>query len=70
MNDSNESAKGRKRGGRPEQPLEVEIEFIDDGKASERWDKIFELLECETTWRSERLNDVSGGSEFDQLSLF
>ena len=34
--------------------MELEIEFIDEGKASEMWDKIFELLEA----RRSKLSDT------------
>lgn len=45
MDNNNESAKGRKRAGRPEQPLDVEIEFIDDGEAGEDGIRFLTLLE-------------------------
>jgi hypothetical protein len=44
MYQNNKSDRGRKRRGRKEQPLEVEVEFIGGEKASERWNQIFALL--------------------------
>jgi hypothetical protein len=46
MKNQNKSAAGRKLPGRPEEPLEVNIGFIDEGKGSEIWDKIFELFDA------------------------
>jgi hypothetical protein len=45
--------------------LDVEIEFIDDGTASERWDKIFELVETD----NEDIHDSERRTP-RQLSLF
>jgi hypothetical protein len=66
MNNNNIWAKGRNRRGRPEEPLEVQIEFINDGKTSEIWNKIFELLE--TGQGSGPLTTDS--ADPNQLSLF
>jgi len=67
MDNNNISAMGRKRRGRPDAPLEVEIEFIDDGTASERWNKIFELLE---TAQHDSLSPCSDNPKPEQMTLF
>jgi hypothetical protein len=56
-----------RRRGRPQGPLEVEVEFIQTDEANERWAKVFELLE-----RSADKNAAaeSDGSNYEQLSLF
>jgi hypothetical protein len=49
--------------------LEVEIKFIDEGKATEIWNKIFELLEADkATW--DDFSTADCGLEFRQLNLF
>ena len=69
-NNENESADDRKRPGHPEEPLEVDIEFIDDGKASEIWDKIFELLESEEPEPNPDTSNESADPKPGQLTLF
>ena len=68
MDNNNISAKGRKRRGRPEKPLKVEIEFIDDSEARERWIKIFELLEAEAS--DQTVFRERDGADYEQLGLF
>ena len=66
----NKSAHGRKRRGRKQQPLEIEVEFIGGEEARRRWDAIFKLLEAEKTKRSEDSLNEADGPEYDQLRLF
>ena len=40
----NKSTRPKKRRGRKQQPLEVEVEFIGGEEARRRWEQIFELL--------------------------
>jgi hypothetical protein len=70
MTKHNKLSAGGEHRGRPEAPLEVEIEFIDHGKASAIWDKFFELLKANspepTLCKVNEPNDLEDG----QLGLF
>jgi hypothetical protein len=58
-----------KRRGRPQKPLEVEIEFIDDVTASDRWDNIFELLRKQAS-NTDKSNFGPAATQSEQLRLF
>jgi hypothetical protein len=63
------SATGKRR-RRPAEPLKVEVKFIQTEEASERWNRIFELLETEDTERNNHSNEEPYDSGPVQLTLF
>lgn len=54
--------------GRPEEPLEVTVEFIQSEEANERWKKIFELLEAQMKKQSS--SSDSHDHNHEQLTIF
>jgi len=67
MIDQNRFAAGRRGPGRPEQSLEIQLEFIQCKEANKRWDKIFELLEV-NGWPGG--GDALHNQSLNQLRLF
>jgi hypothetical protein len=59
----------RKR-GRPEEPIEVEVKFIQSGEGIRRWTAIFTLLEAEDSEAINSLAAESNDSDSEQLRLF
>src|SRR5712692_3198230 len=64
------SARDKKRRGRKQKLLEVEVEFIGGEEARKRWDAIFKLLEAQKTERSQDAPNDSDSRDNNQLSLF
>ena len=60
----------RRNRGRPQEPLELEVELIDSEEGGKRWAEIFRLLKRRVTDTNESLAAESDGLEYEQLRLF
>ncbi len=61
--------KRRCKRGRPEEPLKIEIEFIED-EGSERWNQIFKVLENFAFGSPEVADREPTDRDYEQLTLF
>jgi len=52
---SKNNSKRRGKRGRPERPLEIEVELIESEETAKRWVEIFRLLEVFETEQTESL---------------